>query len=57
MYTSPGMQNLMLKIISLIRKSVYDSVKETKVSFLLVDETKDVSKAAHTHVIRSIASF
>lgn len=51
-YISPGIQNLMLKILGdLIRKSVCDGVKEAKMFSLLVDEAKDVSKAEQVSVV------
>jgi len=54
-YTSPSIQNLMLKILGdLIRKSVCDGVKEAKMFSLLVDEANDVSKAEQVSVVRFV---
>ena len=51
-YTSPGIQNTMLKILGdMIRKSVCDGVKEAKMFSLLVDEAKDVSKTEQVSIV------
>ena len=51
-YTSPGIQNSLLKILGdMIRKSVCDGVKEAKMFSLLVDETKDVSKTEQVSIV------
>ena len=51
-YTSPGIQNSLLKILGdMIRKSVCDGVKEAKMFSLLVDETKDISKTEQVSIV------
>ena len=52
MYTSPGIQNSLLKILGdMIRKSVCDGVKEAKMFSLLVDETKDINKTKQVSIV------
>jgi len=52
MYTSPGVQNLILTILGdMVRNSICDHIKEAKIFSSLVDEARDVSNVEKMSIV------